>query len=172
MGYSFPSNKHVPYRPYIYIKTDKTFYSPRYPSPTGQIPSSNELLFCKSACYGMGINKIIQYIEKSDLDIPKEDFYEMFLIESFCGLYANLTWWANQKDKEGKTLFNKGLIGLDNFALAEKNSDGIRLIEESQAIFWTPCLVGNLLELACKTAIIFPGFEKIAIRLLDYFSNQ
>lgn len=159
--------------PIFTLKQIKLFISPRYQSPTGQIPSSEwNFSSVNPPVMAWGINKIIQYIEKSNLDISKEDFYEKFLIESFYGLYANLTWWANQKDKEGRTLFNKGLIGLDNFALAEKNSDGIRLIEESQAIFWTPFLVGNLLELACKTAIIFPSFEKIAIRLLDYFSKS
>ncbi|MGC9055226.1 MAG: hypothetical protein ACP5KS_15235, partial [Candidatus Hydrogenedens sp.] len=116
-----------------------------------------------------GVNKIIQKIEQMDFDIPRENFYSMFLIESFCSLHANLIWWVNLKDKEGKTLFNKGLIGLDNFSILEKSHNNLTRNEESQGIFWTPFCIGNLIELACKTSIMFPYFEKIAIRLLHYF---
>ncbi len=156
--------------PLFTIKQLKIFFSQNYQSPTGQIPSSEwNFSAINPPVMAWGVNTIIQKMDHINLNISKEDLYSMFLIETFCGLYANLVWWANLKDKEGKTLFNKGLIGLDNFSILEKTFDNITKNEETQAIFWTPFFVGNLLELACKTSIIFPHFEKIAVRLLHYF---
>jgi len=156
--------------PIFAIKQLQIFLSPKFQSPTGQIPSSEwNFSAINPPIMAWGVNKIIQKIGQMNFDIPREDLYSLFLIESFCSLYANLTWWANLKDKEGKTLFNKGLIGLDNFSILEKTSDNQKRNEESQSIFWTPFFIGNLVEIACKGALIFPYFEKIAIRLLHYF---
>lgn len=156
--------------PLFTIKQLRTFLSSEYQSPTGQIPSSEwNFSAITPPVMAWGVNKITQKIEETKLDIPQEHLYSMFLIETFCSLYANLTWWTNLKDKEGKTLLNKGLIGLDNLSILEKNPDNILKDEESIAIFWTPFFIGNLLELACKISIMFPYFEKIAIRLLHYF---
>ena len=156
--------------PIFTIKQLNTFLSPKYQSPTGQIPSSEwDFSAINPPVMAWGVNKILQKMEEIKLDVPKEELYSLFLIETFCSLYTNLTWWTNLKDKEGKTLLNKGLIGLDNFSILEKVSDNSANNEESIAIFWTPFFVGNLLELACKISIMFPYFEKIAIRLVHHF---
>lgn len=156
--------------PLFTIKQLKIFLSFNYQSPTGQIPSSEwNFSAINPPVMAWGVNKIAKKIENPKLDIINEDFYFAFLIETFCSLYANLIWWANLKDKEGNTLFNKGLVGLDNFSILEKIPDNITRDEESIAIFWTPFFIGNLLELACKISAKYPSFEKIAIHLLHYF---
>ncbi|HPP57677.1 MAG TPA: glucosidase [Candidatus Hydrogenedens sp.] len=156
--------------PAFCIKQFQLFLSERYQNTTGQIPASEwNFSFVNPPVMAWGINKVMTLLERLHFSANIDDLYNTFLLDALCGLYSNLIWWTNLKDTDGKTLFENGFIGLDNFCLLEKIPEQEHTIEESQAVFWTPFLIGNILELACNVAIKYPLFEKIAVRLCHYF---
>jgi len=99
---------------------------------------------------------------KGDLD---------FLKRCFGKLVSNFDWWINQKDYQGKNLFEGGFLGLDNIGVFDRSAPlptGGHL-EQADGTGWVALFCQNMLEISVELASQDPYFGDVAARFLDQF---
>lgn len=152
--------------PLFALQQMELFLSNQYQSPTGQIPSSEwNFSSVTPPVLPWGINKIIEKIQVYHPD-KTQSLLEGFLKNVFCSVYTYLIGWLNQKDSKGKTILEEGLVGLDNLQIIDRYLNNRLISEDSQALFWTPFLISNVLELALDLVEKHPMLESLIIKLL------
>jgi hypothetical protein len=99
---------------------------------------------------------------KTDLD---------FLRATFNKLLVNFTWWVNQKDRDGKNIFEGGFLGLDNIGVFDRSAPlptGGHL-EQADGTAWMALFSQNMLELAVELAAHDPIYEDLVIKFAEHF---
>jgi hypothetical protein len=99
---------------------------------------------------------------KTDLD---------FLRATFNKLLVNFTWWVNQKDRDGKNVFEGGFLGLDNIGVFDRSAPlptGGHL-EQADGTAWMALFSQNMLELAVELAAHDPIYEDLVIKFAEHF---
>jgi len=106
------------------------------------------------------------------LDNGKGDI--AFLESVFHKLLLNFTWWVNQKDSTGNSIFEGGFLGLDNISLFDRSetpptggtlhqSDGTAWMG-----FYSACMLRIALELSrTKPTPVAYGMRKTAFSMID-----
>lgn len=61
----------------------------------------------------------VYQIEKKYWGREDKDFLERI----FQKLLLNFTWWVNQKDAEGRNVFQGGFLGMDNIGVFDRSSE-------------------------------------------------
>ena len=99
---------------------------------------------------------------KADLD---------FLRATFNKLLVNFTWWVNQKDRDGKNVFEGGFLGLDNIGVFDRSAPlptGGHL-EQADGTAWMALFSQNMLELSVELAANDPIYEDMVIKFAEHF---
>jgi hypothetical protein len=87
-----------------------------------------------------------------------------FLKRVFGRLSANFGWWVNRKDRQGRSLFEGGFLGLDNIGVFDRSSPlptGGHL-EQADGTAWVALLCQNMLEIVAELAAEDPTYEDLA----------
>ncbi|MCX8064633.1 MAG: hypothetical protein N3G21_05605 [Candidatus Hydrogenedentes bacterium] len=158
--------------PQFAIEQIELFLSNKYQSPAGQIPSSEwNFSSITPPVIPWGINKILEKIQTSTVE-TKQHLLNSFLKNIFCSIYTYLIGWLNQKDSKGRSILEDGLIGLDNLQIIDRYIENRLISEDSQALFWTPFLISNVVELAFNLIGELPLLEPLIIRLLHILKQS
>jgi hypothetical protein len=94
-----------------------------------------------------------------------------FLERVFHKLLLNFTWWVNQKDIEGKNVFQGGFLGLDNIGVFDRSQalpTGGHL-EQSDGTSWMGMFSLNMLTIALELAVHNRVYEDIATKFFEHF---
>src|SRR3954470_17471271 len=87
-----------------------------------------------------------------------------FLKRMFGRLSANFGWWVNRKDRQGRSLFEGGFLGLDNIGVFDRSAPlptGGHL-EQADGTAWVALFCQNMLEIAAELAAHDPTYEELA----------
>jgi hypothetical protein len=94
-----------------------------------------------------------------------------FLERVFHKLLLNFTWWVNQKDPEGRNIFQGGFLGLDNIGVFDRSQalpTGGHL-EQSDGTSWMGMFSLNMLTIALELAVHNRVYEDIATKFFEHF---
>jgi hypothetical protein len=94
-----------------------------------------------------------------------------FLERVFHKLMLNFTWWVNQKDHNGRNIFQGGFLGLDNIGVFDRSA---RLptggfINQSDGTSWMAMYALNLMRIALELAEHDHVYEDIASKFFEHF---
>ena len=95
-----------------------------------------------------------------------------FLKRVFGRLSANFGWWVNRKDRNGRSLFEGGFLGLDNIGVFDRSAPLPTggYLEQADGTAWVALFCQNMLEIAVELAAHDPTYEELvsnhAIELL------
>lgn len=97
-----------------------------------------------------------------------------FLERCFQKLLINFTWWVNQKDKEGNSLFEGGFLGLDNIGVFDRNQmpPGIKKMQQADATSWMAMFSLNMLRMSVELARENSAYEESAAKFFRHFLNM
>jgi hypothetical protein len=99
----------------------------------------------------------------------KADLY--FLERIFHKLLMNFTWWINQKDKDGKNIFEGGFLGLDNIGVFDRSQPlpiGGRT-EQADGTSWMAMYSLNMLRISSELALHNPVYQDTASKFFEHF---
>jgi len=94
-----------------------------------------------------------------------------FLERVFHKLLLNFTWWINQKDVNGNSIFGGGFLGLDNIGVFDRSAPlpmGGH-IEQSDATGWMAMYTLNMLRIACEISLERPSYQDMASKFFEHF---
>jgi hypothetical protein len=94
-----------------------------------------------------------------------------FLERVFQKLMINFTWWVNQKDADGRNIFQGGFLGLDNIGLFDRSKplpSGAHL-DQSDGTAWMAMYCLNMLAIAVELAAEDDSYEDVATKFLEHF---
>jgi len=86
-------------------------------------------------------------------------------------LTMNFTWWINQKDKDGKNIFEGGFLGLDNIGVFDRSQPlpiGGRT-EQSDGTSWMAMYSLNMLRISTELALTNPVYQDMASKFFEHF---
>ncbi len=95
----------------------------------------------------------------------------VFLERVFQKMLLTFTWWVNQKDADGRNLFQGGFLGLDNIGCFNRDAPlptGGH-ISQSDGTSWMAMYALNLLTIALELAQHNSAYEDMAIKFLEHF---
>jgi hypothetical protein len=98
-----------------------------------------------------------------------------FLERVFQKLLLNFTWWVNQKDKEGKNIFQGGFLGLDNIGVFDRSGSHLTedfpfaSLDQADGTAWMSMYCLNMLRIALELAQTNPAYEDIASKFFEHF---
>ncbi|MBB3935100.1 MGH1-like glycoside hydrolase domain-containing protein [Aureimonas phyllosphaerae] len=98
---------------------------------------------------------------------PDRDFLERL----FHKLMINFTYWVNQKDSQGRNLFQGGFLGLDNIGVFDRSQPipGGGMLEQADATAWMAMYALNLMRMALELAEADKVYEDIASKFFEHF---
>jgi hypothetical protein len=99
---------------------------------------------------------------KGDLD---------FLKRSFAKLTLNFSWWVNQKDRNGKNLFQGGFLGLDNIGVFDRSAPLPTggYLEQADGTAWMSMFSQNMFEISVELATQDSYFQDMAAKFAEHF---
>jgi hypothetical protein len=86
-------------------------------------------------------------------------------------LTMNFTWWVNQKDKNGKNIFEGGFLGLDNIGVFDRSQPlpiGGRT-EQSDGTSWMAMYSLNMLRISTELALVNPVYQDLSSKYFEHF---
>jgi Mannosylglycerate hydrolase MGH1-like glycoside hydrolase domain len=94
-----------------------------------------------------------------------------FLESIFHKLLLNFTWWVNQKDAEGRNVFQGGFLGLDNISVFDRSAvvpfGGH--IDQSDGTAWMGFYALAMLKIALELARDNPVYQDMATKFFEHF---
>ncbi|MFT6746167.1 MAG: hypothetical protein ACJAZ2_000505 [Glaciecola sp.] len=138
-----------------------------YMAPNGQIPAY-EWAFgdVNPPVQAWGVLKVYEiekkHYGKSDVD---------FLKRAFAKLSLNFTWWVNQKDSQGKNVFEGGFLGLDNIGVFDRSNKlpGGGILEQADGTSWMAMFSLNLMKMAIEICKFDKSYEDVATKFYEHF---
>lgn len=94
-----------------------------------------------------------------------------FLKRIFQKLIINFTWWTNQKDSDGNSVFEGGFLGLDNIGLFNRSAvlpEGMQL-EQADGTSWMGMYALDMMNIALEIAVHDESFEDAATKFYEHF---
>ena len=94
-----------------------------------------------------------------------------FLERVFHKLMLNFTWWVNQKDTNGRNVFQGGFLGLDNIGVFDRSAQLPTggYINQSDGTSWMAMYALNLMRIALELAEHNHVYEDIATKFFEHF---
>ena len=92
-----------------------------------------------------------------------------FLKGSFHKLMFNYGWWLNRKDRDGKSVFEGGFLGLDNIGVFDRSAalpTGGHL-EQADGTAWMALYAQNMLDMALELSLVDPTYEELAAKFYE-----
>jgi hypothetical protein len=94
-----------------------------------------------------------------------------FLERIFQKLLLNFTWWVNQRDKNGRDLFQGGFLGLDNIGVFNRDvalpTGGY--LSQSDGTSWMAMYTLNLMRIALELAQHNCIYQDMAVKFFEHF---
>ncbi len=94
-----------------------------------------------------------------------------FLESVFQKLLLNFTWWVNQKDTQGNSIFEGGFLGLDNISLFDRSKEPPTggVLNQSDGTAWMGFFSASLLRIALELARSNPVYQDIASKFFEHY---
>jgi Glycosyl hydrolase family 63 C-terminal domain len=141
-----------------------------YMRPNGQIPAY-EWAFSdvNPPVHGWAAWRVYQIDRKQNGGIGDLEFLERV----FHKLMLNFTWWVNQKDHTGRSMFQGGFLGLDNIGVFDRSAQLPTggYINQSDGTSWMAMYALNLMRIALELAEHNHVYEDIASKFFEHFLN-
>lgn len=138
-----------------------------YMHPNGQLPAY-EWEFCDAnpPVHAWATQMVYNLEEKQQ---GKGD--RNFLEAIFHKLLLNFTWWVNQKDRDGRNVFQGGFLGMDNISLFDR-SHPLPVgghIDQSDGTAWMAFYCIVMMKLALTLAKENPIYQDSATKFFEHF---
>ncbi len=94
-----------------------------------------------------------------------------FLEAIFHKLLLNFTWWVNQKDTEGRNVFQGGFLGLDNISVFDRSAAlpfGGH-IDQSDGTAWMGFYSLLMLKISLELSLHNPVYQDMATKFFEHF---
>jgi len=94
-----------------------------------------------------------------------------FLESVFHKLLLNFTWWVNQKDSTGNSIFEGGFLGLDNISLFDRSEAPPTggTLHQSDGTAWMGFFSASMLRIALELSRSNPTYQDIASKFFDHY---
>ncbi len=94
-----------------------------------------------------------------------------FLQRVFHKLLLNFTWWVNQKDAEGRNVFQGGFLGLDNIGVFDRSAPLPTggFINQSDGTAWMAMYCLNMFAIAVELAGHDVAYQDVAVKFLEHY---
>jgi hypothetical protein len=140
-----------------------------YLHPKGQIPAY-EWAFgdVNPPVHAMGAMEVFRAERKQ-----RGEGDRAFLQRVFHKLLLNYAWWINNKDQDGRNVFEGGFLGLDNISVFDRSKPlpaGYAL-KQSDATGWMAMFALNMTVMALELAVENRSYEDIAVQTYEQFLN-
>ena len=138
-----------------------------YMHPNGQIPAYEwNFSDVNPPVHAWATWKVYEYDKR--MNAGKGDI--AFLEQVFHKLLLNFTWWVNQKDHSGNSIFSGGFLGLDNIGVFDRNAQipGIQL-EQADATGWMGIYTLSMLKIAMEISMERPAYQDMASKFFEHF---
>ncbi|MBA4302539.1 Glycosyl hydrolase family 63 C-terminal domain-containing protein [Algoriphagus alkaliphilus] len=139
-----------------------------YMHPNGQIPAYEwNFSDVNPPVHAYAIQRVYQIDKK--LNGGKGD--QEFLERAMHKLMLNFTWWVNQKDSDGKNIFEGGFLGLDNISLFDRShaSHYQGKLEQADGTSWMAMFSLNLLRISLDLCEFNKVYQFTATKFLEHF---
>lgn len=138
-----------------------------YMHPNGQLPAY-EWEFCDAnPPVHAWASKMVYRIDA--LQTGQED--RKFLESVFHKLLLNFTWWVNQKDRDGRNVFQGGFLGMDNISLFDRSHPlpvGGQ-IDQSDGTAWMAFYCIVMMKFALALSRDNPIYQDSATKFFEHF---
>ncbi|MEP1087107.1 glucosidase [Algoriphagus sp.] len=139
-----------------------------YMHPNGQIPAYEwNFSDVNPPVLAWAIQRVYQIDMKANNGKGDQEFLERALHK----LMLNFTWWVNQKDSDGKNIFEGGFLGLDNISVFDR-SHAQRYhgkLEQADATSWMAMFSLNLLRISLDLCEFNTVYQFTATKFLEHF---
>jgi hypothetical protein len=94
-----------------------------------------------------------------------------FLESVFQKLLLNFTWWVNQKDKQGNSIFEGGFLGLDNISLFDRSQEPPTggVLHQSDGTAWMGFFAAVMMRIALELSRKNPVYQDIASKFFEHY---
>ena len=95
----------------------------------------------------------------------------VFLEKVFQKLLLNFTWWVNQKDRQGHSIFEGGFLGLDNISLFDRSEEPPTggVLHQSDGTAWMGFFAACMLRIALELSRNNPVYQDIATKFFEHY---
>jgi hypothetical protein len=95
----------------------------------------------------------------------------LFLEGIFHKLSLNFTWWVNQKDSRGNSVFEGGFLGLDNIGIFNRSAPvpGGGYLEQADGTSWMAMYALNMLQISNELAMHNHIYENMSVKFAEHF---
>jgi hypothetical protein len=94
-----------------------------------------------------------------------------FLKRIFNKMLLNFTWWVNQKDRDGRNVFQGGFLGLDNVEIFDRSkplpTGGS--IDQADGTAWMAMYSLNMMRMSIELAYEDAAYEDMASKFFEHF---
>jgi hypothetical protein len=140
-----------------------------YMHPNGQMPAYEwNFNDVNPPVHAYAVQRVYQ-IDKKYNGKNKGD--QEFLERAFHKLLLNFTWWVNQKDEEGKNIFEGGFLGLDNISVFDRSHVDklFGKLEQADATSWMAMFCLNMLRISLDLCEFNKVYQHTATKFLEHF---
>lgn len=142
--------------------------SESYMHPNGQIPAYEwNFSDVNPPVLAYAVQRIYQIDKKANGGKGDQEFLERAMHK----LIINFTWWVNQKDSEGKNIFEGGFLGLDNISLFDRShaSHYKGKLEQADGTSWMAMFSLNMLRMSLDLCEFNKVYQFTATKFLEHF---
>jgi hypothetical protein len=139
-----------------------------YMHPNGQIPAYEwNFSDVNPPIHAYAVQRVYQIDKKANNGVGDQEFLERALHK----LMINFTWWVNQKDSDGKNIFEGGFLGLDNISLFDRSHAQYYKgkLEQADATSWMAMFSLNMLRISLDLCEFNTVYQFTATKFLEHF---
>lgn len=139
-----------------------------YMHPNGQIPAYEwNFSDVNPPVHAYAVQRVYQIDKKMNGGKGDQEFLE----RCFHKLMINFTWWVNQKDSDGKNIFEGGFLGLDNISVIDRSHAHhySGKLEQADATSWMAMFSLNMLRISLDLCEFTKSYQYTAGKFLEHF---
>ncbi|WP_194774348.1 MGH1-like glycoside hydrolase domain-containing protein [Pararhodonellum marinum] len=139
-----------------------------YMHPNGQIPAYEwNFNDVNPPVHAYAVQRVYQIDKKMNGGKGDQEFLERSLHK----LMLNFTWWVNQKDNDGKNIFEGGFLGLDNISVFDRSHAAkySGKLEQADATSWMAMFSLNMLRISLDLCEYNKVYQFTATKFLEHF---
>ncbi|EKB48283.1 MGH1-like glycoside hydrolase domain-containing protein [Cecembia lonarensis] len=139
-----------------------------YMHPNGQIPAYEwNFSDVNPPVHAYAVQRVYQIDKKMHGGKGDQEFLE----RCFHKLMINFTWWVNQKDSDGKNIFEGGFLGLDNISVIDRSHAHhySGKLEQADATSWMAMFSLNMLRISLDLCEFNKSYQYTAGKFLEHF---
>ncbi|MGM0944446.1 MAG: MGH1-like glycoside hydrolase domain-containing protein [Bacteroidota bacterium] len=139
-----------------------------YMHPNGQIPAYEwNFSDVNPPVHAYAVQRVYQIDKKANGGKGDQEFLERAMHK----LMLNFTWWVNQKDSDGKNIFEGGFLGLDNISLFDRSHAQYYQgkLEQADATSWMAMFSLNMLRISLDLCEFNKTYQFTATKFLEHF---